>query len=182
MIQLIGKNWFDMCIPSEINAQVKQAYSKVMSGEMEEKSITKMRLLQNQEQELIYWNNALIKDEVGQIKNYFVQESISLNESIRSINKVKDEFHLLAESMPQIVWVALPDGLNIYLNQQWVNYTGLSLEESYGNGWIKSFHPDDQKCIRCLAKCHCIILRILLNAECVKKWCLFLVVSSSSAA
>jgi PAS domain-containing protein len=32
------------------------------------------------------------------------------------------------------------DGLNIYLNQQWVNYTGLSLEESYGNGWIKSFH------------------------------------------
>jgi hypothetical protein len=55
--------------------------------------------------------------------------------------------------MPQ-VWVALPDGLNIYLNQQWVNYTGLSLE-SYGNGWIKSFHPDDQKCIRCLAKCHC---------------------------
>jgi PAS domain-containing protein len=31
--------------------------------------------------------------------------------------------------MPQIVWVALPDGLNIYLNQQWVNYTGLSLEE-----------------------------------------------------
>jgi PAS domain-containing protein len=58
--------------------------------------------------------------------------------------------------MPQIVWVALPDGLNIYLNQQWVNYTGLSLEESYGNGWIKSFHPDDQKkCIRCLAKCHC---------------------------
>jgi PAS domain-containing protein len=48
---------------------------------------------------------------------------------------------------------SLPDGLNIYLNQQWVNYTGLSLEESYGNGWIKSFHPDDQKCIRCLAKC-----------------------------
>jgi hypothetical protein len=40
-------------------------------------------------------------------------------------------------------------------NQQWVNYTGLSLEESYGNGWIKSFHPDDQKSIRCLAKCHC---------------------------
>jgi hypothetical protein len=37
--------------PSEINAQVKQAYSKVMSGEMEEKNITKMRLLQNQEKE-----------------------------------------------------------------------------------------------------------------------------------
>jgi PAS domain-containing protein len=49
--------------------------------------------------------------------------------------------------MPQIVWVALPDGLNIYLNQQWVNYTGLSLEESYGNGWIKSFHPDEKSAL-----------------------------------
>jgi hypothetical protein len=36
MIQAMNSsNWFDMCIPSEINAQVKQAYSKVMSGEME---------------------------------------------------------------------------------------------------------------------------------------------------
>jgi PAS domain-containing protein len=34
-----------------------------------------------------------------------------------------------------------------YLFQQWVNYTGLSLEESYGNGWIKSFHPDDQSAL-----------------------------------
>jgi hypothetical protein len=37
----LGENWFDMCIPSEINAQVKQAYSKVMSGEMEEKILRK---------------------------------------------------------------------------------------------------------------------------------------------
>jgi hypothetical protein len=47
--ELIGQNWFDMCIPLKL--MPKQAYSKVMSGEMEEKSITKMRLLQNQEQE-----------------------------------------------------------------------------------------------------------------------------------
>jgi hypothetical protein len=46
--------------------------------------------------------------------------------------------------MPQIVRVAPPDGLNIYLNQQWVNYTGPILEESYGNGWIKPFILDDR--------------------------------------
>jgi PAS domain-containing protein len=28
------------------------------------------------------------------------------------------------------------DGMNIYFNQQWVDYTGLTLEESYGTGWI----------------------------------------------
>ena len=47
--------------------------------------------------------------------------------------------------MPQMVWMCTPDGLNIYFNQQWVDYTGLTLEESYGTGWITPFHPDDQK-------------------------------------
>ncbi len=55
------------------------------------------------------------------------------------------EFRTLAESMPQIVWVTRPDGWNIYFNQQWIDYTGQTLEESYGHGWNKPFHPDDQQ-------------------------------------
>jgi PAS domain S-box-containing protein len=47
--------------------------------------------------------------------------------------------------MPQIVWITRPDGWNIFFNQQWVDYTGLTLEESYGNGWNKPFHPDDKQ-------------------------------------
>ena len=57
----------------------------------------------------------------------------------------EQEFRLLAESMPQIVWVFDADGQAIYLNQQWVDYTGLTLEECYGEGWLKPFHPDDQQ-------------------------------------
>ncbi|MCX6128065.1 MAG: response regulator, partial [Proteobacteria bacterium] len=30
-------------------------------------------------------------------------------------------------------------------NRQWSEYTGMSLEESYGHGWNKPFHPDDQQ-------------------------------------
>lgn len=55
------------------------------------------------------------------------------------------DFRSLAEAMPQIVWVTRPDGWNIYFNHQWVDYTGLSLDESYGHGWNKPFHPDDQR-------------------------------------
>ena len=55
------------------------------------------------------------------------------------------EFRELAESMPQIVWATGADGLNIYFNQHWVDYTGLTLEESYGEGWITPFHPDDRQ-------------------------------------
>lgn len=53
------------------------------------------------------------------------------------------EFRTLAEAMPQIVWTAQADGWNIYLNQQWSAYTGLTLDESQ-HGWSQPFHPDDR--------------------------------------
>jgi PAS domain S-box-containing protein len=55
------------------------------------------------------------------------------------------EFRALAESMPQMVWMTRPDGWNTYFNQRWVEYTGLSLEDSYGHGWNTPFHPDDRQ-------------------------------------
>ncbi len=59
--------------------------------------------------------------------------------------KSETEFRILAESMPQMVWITRPDGWNIYFNQQWLDYTGQTLEESYGHGWNKPFHPEDQQ-------------------------------------
>ncbi len=54
-------------------------------------------------------------------------------------------FRTLAEAVPQIVWICTPDGLNVYFNQRWVDYTGMSLADSYGRGWNRPFHPDDQQ-------------------------------------
>jgi PAS domain S-box-containing protein len=56
-----------------------------------------------------------------------------------------EEFRTLAEAMPQMVWITGPDGRNVYFNQRWVDYTGLTLEGSLGHGWIKPFHPEDQQ-------------------------------------
>ncbi|WP_366183588.1 PAS domain S-box protein [Flavobacterium ovatum] len=145
---LKGKNWFETCIPSEINKEEKQDYSKIMKGKMELVEYYENEVItKSGKRRLVYWNNSLIKDEEGQIKE-LLSSGIDITkrkQSEEALIKIKDEFHLLAESMPQIVWITLPDGMNIYFNQQWVEYTGLTLEESYGEGWIKPFHPEDQE-------------------------------------
>ena len=56
-----------------------------------------------------------------------------------------EDFRLLAEAMPQIVWITRPDGWNVYVNQQWMDYTGLTFEETLGDGWSKPFHPEDRQ-------------------------------------
>ena len=63
----------------------------------------------------------------------------------KALQESEEAFRVLAESVPQMVWMCTPDGLNVYFNQRWVDYTGLSLEESYGRGWNTPFHPDDQQ-------------------------------------
>lgn len=61
-----------------------------------------------------------------------------------ALQESADIFRTLTDAMPQLVWMCTPDGLAIYFNQQWVDYTGLTLEESYGQGWDTPFHPDDK--------------------------------------
>ena len=47
----------------------------------------------------------------------------------------------LANGLPQIVWVARPDGSHEYYNRRWYEFTGR--ESSDDSGWSDLFHPDD---------------------------------------
>jgi PAS domain S-box-containing protein len=65
--------------------------------------------------------------------------------TVAALREGAEAFRMFAEAAPQLTWICRPDGWNIYFNQRWVDYTGLTLEESYGHGWNKPFHPDDQQ-------------------------------------
>jgi PAS domain S-box-containing protein len=50
----------------------------------------------------------------------------------------EQEYRMIAEAIPQIVWTARPDGYNDYFNARWFEYTGLSHEDTYNptnQGW-----------------------------------------------
>jgi len=53
------------------------------------------------------------------------------------------QLRLLADAMPQIVWMMQADGRYTYFNQRWFDYCGLSLEESLDCGWSGLVHPED---------------------------------------
>lgn len=54
------------------------------------------------------------------------------------------QFRLLTDAMSQIVWVMQSDGRYTWFNQRWLDYTGLSMEESLGRGLTGLVHPDDE--------------------------------------
>ncbi|NEQ20239.1 MAG: GAF domain-containing protein [Microcoleus sp. SIO2G3] len=55
----------------------------------------------------------------------------------------QERYRSLAESLPQLLCMADADGITQYCNQSWINYTGLTLEQTQGTGWQQAIHPDD---------------------------------------
>ena len=53
-------------------------------------------------------------------------------------------FAILADTMPQMVWSALPDGFHDYYNARWYQFTGVPEGSTDGEAWNGMFHPDDQ--------------------------------------
>lgn len=54
-----------------------------------------------------------------------------------------DQFRIAIDTIPGLVWTSLPDGHIDFLNQRWLDYTGLSMEEARGWGWQAAISPDD---------------------------------------
>lgn len=61
----------------------------------------------------------------------------------QALRQSQERYRSLAESLPQLVCMSDADGSTNYCNQSWIDYTGLTLEETQGNGWQQALHPDD---------------------------------------
>ncbi|BDI33538.1 hypothetical protein CCAX7_55890 [Capsulimonas corticalis] len=55
----------------------------------------------------------------------------------------EERFRRVADTIPHIVWTAQPDGALDYVNQRWLDYTGLNARETYGWAWRRVIHPDE---------------------------------------
>jgi PAS domain S-box-containing protein len=71
------------------------------------------------------------------------------DQSLYALSNIFDESsdasaRLIADAIPQIVWVADPDGNVEYCNRAWLDFSGLTFEESLGQGWESALHPDVQ--------------------------------------
>jgi len=54
----------------------------------------------------------------------------------------ESQFRTLANSIPQLAWIADPDGSVFWCNQRWYEYTATSLEEMQRDGWQNVVHPE----------------------------------------
>jgi PAS domain S-box-containing protein len=66
-----------------------------------------------------------------------------LEEARESLRASEEQYRSLADLVPAVVWTARADGWIDYANQFWFDFTGMTLEQTQGSGWITALHPDD---------------------------------------
>lgn len=110
------------------------------------KSFTVTRMYNHPGKELAYYEYTFnpIMDQEGNVTGA-VQVVRNQTEKIKAQQQVKNiqEFVLLAEVIPQKVWSAHPDGEVDYVNNRFLEFTGLAFEQMMGSGWEKIVHPED---------------------------------------
>ena len=80
---------------------------------------------------------------------YGIGRDITQRKQTEQVLKESEErFRLMADSAPVLIWISRTDKLCYWFNKPWLNFTGRTLEQEFGNGWTEGVHPDDFN--RCL--------------------------------
>lgn len=87
-----------------------------------------------------------IKDNKGKIIGASkIARDITIQKNIQKmIVESEERFRLVADTAPVMIWMTDQEKACTFFNQGWFDFTGRSLEEELGNGWIKGIHPDDR--------------------------------------
>jgi two-component system CheB/CheR fusion protein len=90
-------------------------------------------------------NVAALKGSRGEIVGAVItfEDITELKRAQDAVRESAERLRFMADSMPQKVFTARPNGEVDYFNQQWMEFTGVSFEQMKNWGWTQFIHPDD---------------------------------------
>ena len=163
---LVGHRFWDL-VPAENHEAIREFLN----------SITPDRPVASREQEAVgppgrdvrwqHWTTRGFFDDQGAVTEYQAvgrditerkraEDEHRQLESQRQIERVlrasEERFRSLADNAPVLIWTSGLRNEAVYFNKPWLDFTGRSLEDEFGFGWIESIHPDDRE--RCVETCN----------------------------
>jgi PAS domain S-box-containing protein len=127
-----------LALPSP--SQLERANQDLQNEILERLKVeAELRKYQNHLEEIV----ALRTNEISKANEKLQQEINERQRILEVLKESEERYRYLAEAIPQIVWTANADGECDYFNQNWCDYTGLTLEQSLGSGWLAALHPED---------------------------------------
>ncbi len=121
----------------------------IMRQAIKQKKSFSVEILNYRKDGITFWNALSVtpvKDDFGKVTHYVgVQKDMTARkEAEKRLQTSERQYRFLAESIPQQVWTARPDGYVDYGNERVNEYFDKELvNELQGENWLEILHPDD---------------------------------------
>jgi len=107
--ELIGKNWFDVCVPKENRKEIKHVFKAIIKGDLEPFEFYKNPIITKRgDERIISWHNALLYDDDGNII-----ASLSSGEDITELKETEEKLKESQENLLNL-FNSIPIGIHMY--------------------------------------------------------------------
>jgi PAS domain S-box-containing protein len=85
-----------------------------------------------------------LRDESGRVTSIIVEghDDTERRQHETALQESEEKLRLLADTIPQLAWMAGPDGYVFWYNRRWYEYTGTTPDQMEGWGWQSLHDPD----------------------------------------
>lgn len=129
--ELLGRNWFDTCLPADARETTRGLFERVIAGETGLLETAENRVLSRSgEEHLVAWHNLLVRDEAGRVVG-----TLSNGEEITRRRVTEEELRRLfraIEASPVSVVITDLEGRMEYVNPKFTEVTGYTAQEVLG--------------------------------------------------
>jgi PAS domain S-box-containing protein len=147
--ELVGKNWFETCLPKKNKEEIHEIYKKLMKGELEPAKFFENPILTKiGEERIIAWHISLLFDDSGKISGILSSgEDISKRKKAKQkLKESEKKFRLLFETSPFPIFIFEKKGKIIDCNVRSQKIFGYAKNDLIGENVIDFlwFLPKDK--------------------------------------
>jgi PAS domain S-box-containing protein len=142
--QTAGSGWLPALHPDDVQGYVQKWQDSAARGVPFEHE-ARFRSAAEGEYRWFLSHGVPLRDEQGNIVKWFgiVTDITERKRGEEAVRRSEKELQQVVATIPAWVFVARPDGFMELNSPGWLEYSGISAEQSSPGGWIAAIHPDD---------------------------------------
>jgi PAS domain S-box-containing protein len=141
----VGKKITTLTVPEMAVTQAEEILATLARGERWSGEFTVQR--RDGTTFLAAVTNMPVYDEAGALSGIIgISRDITRRKQAEAAIRLSEErYRSLTQATAQIIWAVAPDGQAVEEMLSWQSYTGQSMEECQGWGWLDAIHPADHE-------------------------------------